>query len=108
MAITISIVKPPPTAVYTSVSTFFKLIRFSTMRYRDVIKFPWSNVVGVAILFAPQAYAADLAPQSSQSGGVVIAVKPVEVSAGAGTWSFQVLLNTHSPRLSDHLAVELS
>jgi len=78
------------------------------MRCRDLIKFLLSNVVGVVILFTPQAYAVDLASQSSQGGGVMIAVKPVEISAGAATWSFQVLLNTHSQSLSDDLAVELS
>ncbi len=74
------------------------------MRYRNLINFLLSPVVGAAILFGPQAYAADLASQSSASGGVTIAVKPVEVSAGAAAWSFQVTLTTHSQELSDDLA----
>lgn len=74
------------------------------MRYPSLMKSLLSHVVVAAILFGPQAYAAELASQSSASGGVTIAVKPVEVSAGAATWSFQVTLNTHSQELSDDLA----
>lgn len=74
------------------------------MRYPSLIKFLLSPVLGAAILFGPQAHAADLASQSSASGGVTIAVKPVEVSAGAATWSFQVTLTTHSQELNDDLA----
>ncbi|MBK5104956.1 MAG: hypothetical protein JJE42_11970 [Burkholderiales bacterium] len=48
--------------------------------------------------------AADLALQSSEDGGVTIAVKPLEVSAKATIWSFQVTLSTHSQDLSDDLA----
>jgi len=74
------------------------------MRSRNLIKFLFLPTVGAAILFSLTAFAADLPAQSSQSGGVSIAVKPVEVSAGAATWSFQVSLNTHSQDLSDDLA----
>lgn len=74
------------------------------MRYPSLMKSLLSHVAVAAILFGPQAYAAELASQSSASGGVTIAVKPVEVSAGAATWSFQVTLNTHSQELSDDLA----
>lgn len=74
------------------------------MRSRNLIKFLFLHIIGAAILFGPRAFAADLAQQSSQSGEVTIAVKPVEVSAGAATWSFQVSLTTHSQDLSDDLA----
>ncbi|OGA36583.1 MAG: hypothetical protein A3F75_07645 [Betaproteobacteria bacterium RIFCSPLOWO2_12_FULL_64_23] len=48
-------------------------------------------------------FAAELASQSSEDGGVTIAVKPVDVSAKAATWSFQVSLSTHSQDLNDDL-----
>jgi len=73
------------------------------MSYRNMTGFLLSQLVGAAIFFAPQAYAADLASQSSQSGGATIAVKPVEFSATAATWSFQVTLSTHSQELNDDL-----
>jgi hypothetical protein len=55
------------------------------------------------MLFSTTAFAADLASQSSESGGVTIVVKPVDVSAKAATWSFQVSLSTHSQDLNDDL-----
>lgn len=73
------------------------------MRSRNLIKFLFLHIIGAAIPFGFTAFAADLAPQNSQSGGVSIAVKPVEVSAGAATWSFEVSLTTHSQDLSDDL-----
>ena len=60
-------------------------------------------VLGAAILFGPPAHAADLAQQSSANGGVAIAVKPIEISAKAASWSFQVTLTTHSQELNDDL-----
>jgi len=61
------------------------------------------HLVGAALLFSTTTFAADLAAQSSESDGVTIEVKPVDVSAKATTWSFQVSLNTHSQELSDDL-----
>lgn len=74
------------------------------MRSRILIKFLFLHIIGAAILSSFAAFAAELAQQSSQDGGVTISVKPVEVSAGAATWSFQVSLTTHSQDLSDDLA----
>ena len=74
------------------------------MRSRILIKFLFLHIIGAAILSSFTAFAAELAQQSSQDGGVTISVKPVEVSAGAATWSFQVSLTTHSQDLSDDLA----
>ena len=56
------------------------------------------------MLFSTTAFAADLASQSSESGGVTIEVKPVDVSAKATTWSFEISLSTHSQDLNDDLA----
>ncbi len=70
----------------------------------NLIRLQVRHLVGIAMLiFAAGALAADLTPQSSESGGVTIAVKPVDVSAGAATWSFQVSLSTHSHDLGDDL-----
>ena len=73
------------------------------MDTRYSIRFLFSHLLGAAMLFGPTAFAADLASQSSESGGVTISVKPVDVSAGAATWSFQVSLSTQSQDLGDDL-----
>lgn len=73
------------------------------MAFRDSIRFLLCHLVGAAMLFGTNAFAADLASQSSENGGVTIAVKPLDVSAGAATWSFQVSLSTHSQDLGDDL-----
>ena len=73
------------------------------MNPRNSIRFLLSHLVGAAMLFGTAAFAADLATQSSESDGVTIEVKPVDVSAKAATWSFQVTLSTHSQDLSDDL-----
>ena len=74
------------------------------MDTRYSIRFLFSHLLGAAMLFGPTAFAADLASQSSESGGVTISVKPVDVSAGAAAWSFQVLLSTNGQDLGDDLA----
>lgn len=73
------------------------------MGSRNSIRFLLCHFIGAAMLFGATAFAADLASQSSESGGVTIAVKPVDVSAGAATWSFQVSLSTHNQDLGDDL-----
>lgn len=76
------------------------------MRNRSLKSFsPLSAVVLCAsVLFAPVAAAAGLEPQNSRAEGVSISVKPVEVSAGAAAWQFEVALNTHSGSLDDDLS----
>ena len=73
------------------------------MGTRDSIKFLLSHLLGAAMLFGAAAFAADLASQTSESGGVTIAVKPVDVSAKAATWSFQVSLSTQRQDIGDDL-----
>ncbi len=73
------------------------------MGFRNSTGFLPGIFVGAAILFSSATYAADLASQSSEDGGVTIAVKPVEVSAGAAIWSFQVSLSSNSKDLNDDL-----
>ena len=55
------------------------------------------------MLFGAAAFASDLASQTSESGGVTIAVKPVDVSAKAAAWSFQVSLSTQTQDIGDDL-----
>jgi len=73
------------------------------MNPRNSIRFLLSHLVGAAMLFGGATFAADLTSQSSESAGVTIAVKPVDVSAKATTWSFQVTLSANSQDLSDDL-----
>ena len=76
------------------------------MRNGNLTANPGLRVIAffTAILFGLGASAAELAQQSSQAGGVTVRVKPADVSGKAATWSFQVVLDTHSGDLSDDLA----
>jgi hypothetical protein len=76
------------------------------MRSRSLKPFSLFHVLLLcaALLYALGGAAAELEPQSSQTGGVSISVKPADVSAAATTWQFQVALNTHSGALEDDLA----
>jgi hypothetical protein len=47
--------------------------------------------------------AAELATQNSSDRGVTVAVTPQDLSAGAKTWDFKIVLDTHSGDLSDDL-----
>ena len=73
------------------------------MDFRNSTRFLPCILVGAVMLLSSAAYAADLASQTSEDGGVTIAVKPVEVSAGAAIWSFQVSLSSNRKDLSDDL-----
>lgn len=62
-----------------------------------------AHAIGFALLFGSAAFAAELAPQTSDSGGIVISVKPVDVTAGAASWSFKVSLDSARQDLRDDL-----
>jgi len=49
------------------------------------------------------ALARELAQQTSRDRGVTVRVKPLDVSASAKTWAFEVVLETHTQELSDDL-----
>ena len=55
-----------------------------------------------AISLAPAA-GAEWATQKNSQSAVTVAVTPVDLSAGAKTWDFKVVLDTHSQALSDDL-----
>ena len=61
----------------------------------------------VAFLFAAAAAspaaAAELTTQKSTDRGVTVDVTPQNLSAGASTWDFKIVLDTHSADLSDDL-----
>jgi hypothetical protein len=58
----------------------------------------------IFVLFlAAGAAQAQLATQKNSANGVTIAVTPVNLVAGARTWDFGVVLDTHSQDLSDDL-----
>src|SRR5262249_21727478 len=52
---------------------------------------------------AAGAFAAELSVQRSSAGGVTVAVTPQDVSGKSKTWSFNVVLDTHTQDLSDDL-----
>lgn len=73
------------------------------MQSRNLISFLVLHTIGASMFFGAGAFAADLATQSSEIGGVTIAVKPMDVSAKTDTWTFHISLSTHSEDLSDDL-----
>lgn len=61
-------------------------------------------LVAVATLaFAGVASAAGLEERTSSAAGVTVKVTPKDVTPGAATWAFAVVLDTHSRDLSDDL-----
>jgi len=55
-----------------------------------------------AVIVLPAA-AAELGAQKSTDRGVTVTVTPQNLSRGAKTWDFKVVLDTHSAELSDDL-----
>ena len=60
-------------------------------------------VLCAGLLYALGGVAGESEPQNSEANGVSISVKPLDVSAAAATWQFQLALNTHSGALDDDL-----
>ena len=62
-------------------------------------------IAGILIaLPAAGALAAELAAQKSSAGGVTVAVTPQNLAAGAKSWDFKVVFDTHSAELKDDVA----
>lgn len=57
----------------------------------------------LAAVIALPATAAELGTQKSSDRGVTVAVTPQNLSAGAKSWDFKIVLDTHSADLSDDL-----
>lgn len=73
------------------------------MDSRNPIRYLLCHFVVAAMLFGTAAFGADLASQSTESGGVSISVKPINVSDKAASWSFRVSLSTQRQDLGDDL-----
>ena len=54
-------------------------------------------------LLAAGALAAELRAQRSSASGVTVEVTPQNLAAGAKSWDFKVVLDTHSAELNDDL-----
>jgi hypothetical protein len=67
----------------------------------DLLQAPWVCLLSAALVLP--AAAAELGVQKSTNRGVTITVTPQNLSRGAKTWDFKVVLDTHSAELSDDL-----
>ena len=66
------------------------------------LKFALAALLFAAAAASPAA-AAELTTQKSADRGVTVEVTPRNLSAGAGTWDFKVVLDTHAGDLNDDL-----
>lgn len=57
----------------------------------------------LALLLAAGAAQAQFATQRNSANGVTIAVTPITLAAGAKSWDFAIVLDTHTQDLSDDL-----
>ncbi|MBI4205485.1 MAG: hypothetical protein HY527_10710 [Betaproteobacteria bacterium] len=57
----------------------------------------------IVTLLAAGAFAAELGTQKSADRGVTMAITPQNLVAGAKSWNFKVVLDTHSGELNDDL-----
>jgi hypothetical protein len=60
-------------------------------------------LAAVLFVMSTEATSGQLTPQSSQEGGVTVRVTPLDLSADAKSWSFEVVLDSHSQELADDL-----
>ena len=60
-------------------------------------------LAAAALAFAGAASAAELEARTSNAAGVTVKVTPKDVAPGSSTWTFAVVLDTHSRDLSDDL-----
>ncbi|WP_212785084.1 hypothetical protein [Ferrigenium kumadai] len=63
-------------------------------------------LIGLGLAFVAVTNAAEprYAPQTSDEGGLKVMVTPQDVSSGAKTWDFGVVLETHTKSLNDDLS----
>ena len=57
----------------------------------------------IAAMSPATAAAAEWTPQKNSQSGVTVDVTPTDLSAGAKTWDFKLVLDTHSQDLNDDL-----
>lgn len=68
---------------------------------RDLKRVAVACLIAAAVLFP--AAAAELGTQKSSDRGVTVAVTPQNLTGGAKTWDFKIVLDTHSADLNDDL-----
>lgn len=61
-------------------------------------------LVAAALLVAGAAAAAELGTRTSNAAGVMVKATPKDVASGSPTWTFEIVLDTHSGELNDDLA----
>jgi hypothetical protein len=61
-------------------------------------------VIALVPFAAGHAQAPALAAQKSVERGVTVSVRPLDLSAAAKRWAFEIVFDTHSAELSDDLA----
>lgn len=61
------------------------------------------GLISALALAASAGAAAGLETRSASAAGVTVRVTPTQVTPGAATWEFEVVLDTHSQDLSDDL-----
>jgi hypothetical protein len=73
-------------------------------RRRTLIAAAAAAIVALVPLATARAQTPALAAQKSAERGVTVSVRPLDLSAAAKRWTFEVVLDTHSADLSDDLA----
>ena len=73
------------------------------MNHRNLIGSALRGAIAVTALAAVAAVASPLPRQTSESDGVTIAVKPVDVAAKAPRWSFRVSVSAGGQGVTDDL-----
>ena len=68
----------------------------------STLKLLFTACVVAAMALAPAA-AAELGMQKNSQSGVTVDVTPADLSAGAKSWDFKLVLDTHSQELNDDL-----
>lgn len=69
----------------------------------DRMKFIGMALAACLVVIPAGAVAKDFVRQSNQGLGVTVRVKPVDISANAKSWTFEIVLDTHSQELTDDL-----
>lgn len=68
---------------------------------RDRMKLIGMALAACLVAISLGATAKDIAPQSNQGFGVTVRAKPIDIAANAKSWTFEIVLDTHSQDLAD-------
>lgn len=67
-------------------------------------RLPATPLLVLSLFIGGMALAADLATQTNREGGVTVKATPKNISTKAGTWDFEISLNTHTVPLDQDMA----